>query len=242
MHRQLLILQSHLRRSNSYYNFFFYVKFPLKSNSREMECRRLSDKLLPSVQPAPFRSLYSATHQLTYSIRLNLFAQDSCFVCHHGRTPFRRDTGQDSRCLRRIVPCRRIGTGKHGALSALLLAMQSISMLLCCSVRNNSTIRTSSNQSGGGRCPAAPQHAIWQTWVREVRANVVQSWPVAAHAEEEQPKVALSPKEWKGFKLAKKVTVARNDATGISTVWLRFSLDSPDQPLGLPVAACFVTR
>lgn len=65
---------------------------------------------------------------------------------------------------------------------------------------------------------------------------------MSAVAEEKQPEAALSPKEWKSFKLAKKVTVAENDKTGISTVWLRFSLDSPDQPLGLPVAACFVTR
>lgn len=63
-----------------------------------------------------------------------------------------------------------------------------------------------------------------------------------AFAEEEKAKVALSPKEWKSFKLAKKVTVAKNEDTGISTVWLRFSLDSPEQQLGLPVASCFVTR
>ncbi len=63
-----------------------------------------------------------------------------------------------------------------------------------------------------------------------------------AFTEEEKAEVALSPKEWKSFKLAKKVTVAKNEDTGISTVWLRFSLDSPEQQLGLPVASCFVTR
>jgi hypothetical protein len=74
------------------------------------------------------------------------------------------------------------------------------------------------------------------------RVLEAQGFTPAVYAEEAKKETALDPKEWRSFKLAKKVTVATNEETNVSSVWLRFSLDSPDQKLGLPVASCFVTR
>jgi cytochrome-b5 reductase len=67
-------------------------------------------------------------------------------------------------------------------------------------------------------------------------------WTATAHAEEAKPAQALSPDEWRSFKVLDTKQLAKNDATGIATKWLRFSLPTEDTPLGLPVAACFVTR
>lgn len=72
--------------------------------------------------------------------------------------------------------------------------------------------------------------------------SMQQGWASTAHAEEAKPAQALDPKDWRSFKVVERRQLTHNDATGIATHFLRFSLPTEDTPLGLPVASCFVTR
>lgn len=67
-----------------------------------------------------------------------------------------------------------------------------------------------------------------------------QAGPLPAHASAAPPASALSPEEWRAFKLVAKQPLTQGVAN--PTVLYRFALPDPGQQVGLPVASCLLTR